>query len=603
MIIVLDREQKTIIIKLSIYILLVRLRCKNKKGGCMKKLVTLAVCLFITASLLGVNNADEAVTQWTNLGESKALWEILDDLNDYEKKNALIGIELTEISEETTEQASLIEDRWNSGDYEGAIELLKYSPDLQDACIGIQWKEPIKTSVRWGDDVQIGSREDISVVSLDVDNTTGHLFVALLHNADISNHRWSVCFSSDTGKTWSETFNWLSTSTNIYDVDGVVHGDYFYVGYLANLSGTYTGKIRRFYNSTGLSDGTYGNKTPIDEGVLIRDIDLASNADLSDNRIYYWAIMGNDSLRYYWSDQDAETWGSIDPGIGNADRGLDTGHDPNGDERWASYVGTDNSLYAVERSPWVYHGPFDYVGTNSNARTSIATYRDTIMITYPHYDGSYYNFRYIVSYDDGSTWISGILASPSENIGIMNDITGRNGDGFGVVYQNQGIAAEGFYRHRGYPVSPGWTSPVSFADSVTRYNVKPSIERVALGLYGIVYANYPDEHAYYDRSDLTGVDETEITTDDINLSIDKNVFSRSSTIQFYLPNSHNVSLKIIDQLGRTVKSLVNGIRPAGTHYVTWYSKNNYGEIVPNGIYFAVLKADENTKTKKLILMK
>jgi len=571
----------------------------------MKRLLFVCVLLVFGTSLLAVNNGNDGFTPRIYTNESEPSWKALEKLTPAEKDNALIEIELFgEITEDAALHARSVEDIWNSGEYDRALELLIGFSDLQDAAIGIQWREPIKTSVRWGDDVQIGSREDISVVSLDVDNTTEHLFVALLHNTDPSNQRWSVCFSSDTGKTWSETYNWLSSSTNIYDVDGVVHGDYFYVGYLANLSGTYTGRIRRFYNSTGLSDGTYGNKTPISEGVLIRDIDLASSVDYAPTRIYYWAIMGNDSLRYYWSNQDAVTWNLIDPGIGNADRGLDAGYDANGDERWASYIGTDDSLYAVERSPWVYHGPLDYVGVASYAKTSIAPYRDTIMITYPHYDGSYYNCRYRVSYDDAASWTWGTIASPSEYVGLMNDITGRLGDGFGVVYQNEGDFAEGFYRHRTYHYS-SWTTPVSFADNVTRYTVKPSIERVASGLYGIVYVNYPEEYAYFDRSDwISGIDEETPEDNLVRLKGNTpNPFHNNTIISYYLPNRMRTSLKIYDVTGKLIKTLTNGERGPGMHSITWYGRTNNGSLASAGVYLYRLVAGDVTESGKMLLIK
>jgi len=566
----------------------------------MKRLLFVCVLLVFGTSLLAVNNGNDGFTPGIYTNESEPSWQILENLTPAEKDNALIKIELFgEITEDAALHAKSVEDIWNSGEYDRALELFIGFSDLQDAAIGIQWKEPIKTSVRWGDDVQIGSREDISVVALDVHNGTGNLFTAF-HFFSGANYYWSVNISLDTGKTWAETYLWSYTSSPM-DIDGVVLGDYFYVGYTEPSSSE--GRIRRFLTSDGTVDATYSFVTVINEGVALRDIDLASSVDFVPTRIYYWAIMDNDSLRYYWSDQNAVTWGLIDPGIGNADRGLDAGYDANGDERWASYIGTDNSLYAVERSPWVNHGPLDYVGTASYAKTSIAPYRDTIMITYPHFGGPYYSLRYRVSYDDGTNWSWGTIASPSEYIGLMNDVTGRKGDGFGAAYQNEGGSAEGFYRHRGY--YSGWASQVSFADNVTRFNVKPSIERIASGVYGIVYVNFPEEYAYFDRSDwISGIDE-EIPEDNlVRLKGNTpNPFHNNTIISYYLPNRMRTSLKIYDVTGKLIKTLTNGERGPGMHSITWYGKTNNGGLASAGVYFYRLVAGNVTESGKMLLIK
>jgi hypothetical protein len=571
----------------------------------MKRLLFVCVLLVLGTSLLAVNNGNDGFTPGIYTNESEPAWKALENLTPAEKENALIKIELFgEITEDAALHARSVEDIWNSGEYDKALELFIGFSDLQDAAIGIQWREPIKTSVRWGDDVQIGSRDSIYVVTLDVDNTTGNLFAALLCQEG-TGCRWSMNVSLDTGKTWSETYTWGVSSFLVNDIGGVVFGNHFYVGCIY-LTGQTLARIRRFYTNNGSPDWTYGLQTVFDLGIEVKDIALASNQDFDNNRILYWAIMNNDSLRMYWDDESGPSWQVLNPSVGNADRGLDACWDGpiSGHYAWASYVGTNDSLYAVTRNPWAYYGPFDYVGSSSITKTSITGYNDTIMITYPHYDGSSYNFRYRVSYDEGANWTYGIIASPSENIGLMNDITGRNGDGFGVVYQNEGGSAEGFYRHRTYHYTP-WTTPVSFADNVTRYNVKPSIERIANGVYGIVYVNYPNEYAYFDRSDwISGVDEE--TTEDNIVRLKGNTpnpFRNNTIISYYLPNRMRTSLKIYDVTGKLIKTLTNGERGPGMHSITWYGRTNNGSLASAGVYFYRLVAGDVTESGKMLLIK
>jgi len=77
-----------------------------------------------------------------------------------------------------------------------------------------------------------------------------------------------------------------------------------------------------------------------------------------------------------------------------------------------------------------------------------------------------------------------------------------------------------------------------------------------------------------------------------------NPFRNKTTIQYSLPKTSKVSLKLYDLTGRCVKTLVDGERLPGYYKETLESKN-----YPTGIYFAKFNAGEYKETKKLILMK
>lgn len=576
----------------------------------MKKLLLIFMCLFITSTLFAGNATTEDYSPWSSMQYRTPIWKGLEKMSLLERANAIIEFELVaETPEEVKEHARLIESKWNIGEYESAIEILRDFEDIWYEPFGIQWKEPITVSAKWGDDVQIGTQDEIYDVVLDVDNSTGHLFSSLLYyDTDASQYKWDVYISLDTGKTWSYTYNWWS-ATYIPYIDGVVVGGHFYVGYSYKGDST-SARLRRFFTSDGTSDGVYGWFEVFDDGSEILERALSGNVDQFNNRVYYCGLLANYSIKFYWSDLDATIWTPSHPTIGNAERGLDLCWNENFSTlaEWCSYAGTSDSLYVLgwNGTSWTNFGNLDYIGTVSIAKTSIAAYGDTIMSTYPHYDGSYYNLRYRVSYTGGAAWTLGIIANPSEYIGIMNDITGRNGDGFGVVYQNEGPAAEGFYRHRTYHLSP-WTSPVSFADSVTRFNVKPVIERVASGVYGIIYVNYPHEFAYFDRSDwISGIDEE---TPDLDGKIARllgnspNPFNQNTTIRYLLANTEKVSLKIYDISGKLIKTLIEGYKGPGEHSITWYGRDNKGNQVPSGVYFARFSVGDFAESKKMIFIK
>ncbi|MFA6541201.1 MAG: T9SS type A sorting domain-containing protein [Bacteroidota bacterium] len=77
-----------------------------------------------------------------------------------------------------------------------------------------------------------------------------------------------------------------------------------------------------------------------------------------------------------------------------------------------------------------------------------------------------------------------------------------------------------------------------------------------------------------------------------------NPFNPSTTIQFTLPKSVFVSLRIYDRLGRTISTLVNENMTPGRHSKTWNAQS-----ISSGVYFYVLKAGTFQQVKKLILLK
>ncbi|MCX8010714.1 MAG: agmatine deiminase family protein, partial [Ignavibacteria bacterium] len=81
-----------------------------------------------------------------------------------------------------------------------------------------------------------------------------------------------------------------------------------------------------------------------------------------------------------------------------------------------------------------------------------------------------------------------------------------------------------------------------------------------------------------------------------------NPFNSKTIIVYNLPKSEQVKLKVFDLLGREVATLVNEIKPAGTHIVEFINESKIKELT-SGIYFYQLQAGEFTQTRKMILAK
>ncbi|HSP88659.1 MAG TPA: T9SS type A sorting domain-containing protein, partial [Ignavibacteriaceae bacterium] len=77
-----------------------------------------------------------------------------------------------------------------------------------------------------------------------------------------------------------------------------------------------------------------------------------------------------------------------------------------------------------------------------------------------------------------------------------------------------------------------------------------------------------------------------------------NPFNPTTNIEFHIPGSGFVSLKVYDVLGREIATLVNEEKPAGSYEVEFNATS-----LSSGIYFYELKAGNFIQTRKMILIK
>lgn len=87
-----------------------------------------------------------------------------------------------------------------------------------------------------------------------------------------------------------------------------------------------------------------------------------------------------------------------------------------------------------------------------------------------------------------------------------------------------------------------------------------------------------------------------------------NPFNPSTELVFELPRFSKVSLIVYDVLGRKVATLVDEHKSAGYHSVMWHGKNDNGQAVATGIYFARFHAYDEvgatyTEIDKMLLTK
>jgi len=132
------------------------------------------------------------------------------------------------------------------------------------------------------------------------------------------------------------------------------------------------------------------------------------------------------------------------------------------------------------------------------------------------------------------------------------------------------------------------------------------------GAFDGAYTDYSDAgYAYigtfYDAYDsVTGkiVAVPEVAVDDAapaSFAVAQNSpnpFNPTTTINYTVPESGNVTVDIFNVAGQKVASLVNGQMSAGSHSVVWNAAK-----CSAGVYFYTVKAGNHTKTMKMTLLK
>jgi hypothetical protein len=77
-----------------------------------------------------------------------------------------------------------------------------------------------------------------------------------------------------------------------------------------------------------------------------------------------------------------------------------------------------------------------------------------------------------------------------------------------------------------------------------------------------------------------------------------NPFNPSTSIQFTIPEAGFVTLKVYNMLGQEIRSLVSGIKEAGSHTIQFNADN-----LNSGLYLYKIEAGSFTQVRKMTLLK
>ena len=82
-----------------------------------------------------------------------------------------------------------------------------------------------------------------------------------------------------------------------------------------------------------------------------------------------------------------------------------------------------------------------------------------------------------------------------------------------------------------------------------------------------------------------------------------NPFNSSTIISYNVPKTSPVKIFVVDILGRKIKTLVDNVADAGLHQVKWRGYNDFGNLVPSGIYYIQFISNKHIFQNKTLMIK
>lgn len=132
-------------------------------------------------------------------------------------------------------------------------------------------------------------------------------------------------------------------------------------------------------------------------------------------------------------------------------------------------------------------------------------------------------------------------------------------------------------------------------------------EGMGNSMFGVRF-EFESDDALYESADDAFSDDEELVAKELPIGYElsqnyPNPFNPSTTINYSVPKSQQVSIVVINTMGQVVATLVDEVVSGGQHSVDWDSRNDNGVKVASGIYFYRFIADEINEVKKMVLMK
>jgi hypothetical protein len=118
----------------------------------------------------------------------------------------------------------------------------------------------------------------------------------------------------------------------------------------------------------------------------------------------------------------------------------------------------------------------------------------------------------------------------------------------------------------------------------------------------VLSASYDDDKiAWYENLSPVGIadyDPAVLPVKHLLYNNYPNPFNPTTNIEFSIPKSELVTLKVYNILGEEVATLVSANLPAGKHKYEWDASD-----MVSGVYFCRLRAENFMQTRKILLLR
>jgi len=130
--------------------------------------------------------------------------------------------------------------------------------------------------------------------------------------------------------------------------------------------------------------------------------------------------------------------------------------------------------------------------------------------------------------------------------------------------------------------------------------------------YARLYHNAPQYMSTVPPGELEEICDLTVAVDDFQAPVHQrlvlqnspNPFNPRTRIFFRLNTADAVTLRVYDESGRLVRSLLaDETMPAGEHDLTWDGTNDAGTAQPSGVYLYRLESGGETLSRKMVLLK
>lgn len=315
-----------------------------------------------------------------------------------------------------------------------------------------------------------------------------------------------------------------------------------------------------------------------------------------------------------------------DPLASNCDF-LTVSYDSSGNQRWADVLDLSDDELDVARYIAVDGSGNVYIAGERNAAY---VQSDIFMVKYSPSGDTLWSKRYNGT-DSNSDYVRGLAIDNSGNIILTGYVREANGhniitlkygpdgdeiwrryygngsivnclrlDNLGNIYLGGGLVDSGPFLMKYYPsgdVAWTWSYPSVVRHDANFIYIDSSTIYLLAGSSAVGYADY---NTFKLRETNIGIDNPigQIPHYSKLSQNYPNPFNPTTTIQYDLPRSLEVSIDIFDILGRRIETLVNAKQQVGHHTAIWDGKNN-----SSGIYFYKIKAGDFTATRKMLLLR